>query len=79
MPFSERGVPPRMKLSEEDVQPQLTRRRPGQSALTTPRDEKDRVVIQVYTLSLFLSLFLSLSLSFSLSFSLSLSLSLSLL
>lgn len=40
------GVPPGMELTEEDVQPQMTRRRPGQSALTTPRDEKDRVVIQ---------------------------------
>ena len=35
-----------MQLTEDDIQPQLTRRRPGQSALTTPRDEKDRVHIQ---------------------------------
>ena len=35
-----------MALTEADIQPQLTRRRPGQSALTTPRDEKDRVMIQ---------------------------------
>ena len=35
-----------MELTEADIQPQLTRRRPGQSALTTPRDEKDRVMIQ---------------------------------
>jgi chorismate synthase len=35
-----------MALREEDIQPQMTRRRPGQSALTTPRDEKDRVEIQ---------------------------------
>ena len=35
-----------MQLTENDIQPQLTRRRPGQSALTTPRDEKDRVHIQ---------------------------------
>ncbi|KAI9815116.1 MAG: bifunctional chorismate synthase/riboflavin reductase [NAD(P)H] aro2 [Pycnora praestabilis] len=41
------GCPPGMELSaEEDIQPQMTRRRPGQSALTTPRDEKDRVEIQ---------------------------------
>lgn len=40
------GVPPGMRLSEADIQPQMTRRRPGQSALTTPRDEKDRVIIQ---------------------------------
>jgi chorismate synthase len=35
-----------MKLEESDIQPQMTRRRPGQSAITTPRDEKDRVEIQ---------------------------------
>ncbi|CAE7071447.1 unnamed protein product [Rhizoctonia solani] len=39
------GVPPGMQLVEADVQTQLTRRRPGQSNLTTPRDEKDLVVI----------------------------------
>lgn len=39
------GCPPGLALSEEDIQPQLTRRRPGQSALSTPRDEKDRVYI----------------------------------
>jgi len=39
------GVPPRMALTEEDIQPQLTRRRPGQSRLTTPRAEKDLVSI----------------------------------
>ncbi len=35
-----------MPLTEADIQPQLTRRRPGQSALATPRDEKDSVQIQ---------------------------------
>lgn len=35
-----------MELTGADIQPQLTRRRPGQSALTTPRDEKDRAEIQ---------------------------------
>ncbi|CAN3376610.1 hypothetical protein DIURU_002642 [Diutina rugosa] len=40
------GVPPGMKLTEDDIQPQLTRRRPGQSKLSTPRNEKDRVEIQ---------------------------------
>ncbi|KAL8744936.1 MAG: hypothetical protein Q9190_002888 [Brigantiaea leucoxantha] len=40
------GCPPGIELTESDIQPQLTRRRPGQSALTTPRDEKDRVEIQ---------------------------------
>jgi chorismate synthase len=34
-----------MELTEADIQPQMTRRRPGQSALTTPRDEKDLVEI----------------------------------
>ena len=40
------GVPPGMALTEDDVQPQMTRRRPGQSALTTPRNEKDKIEIQ---------------------------------
>ncbi|PGH27537.1 chorismate synthase [Polytolypa hystricis UAMH7299] len=40
------GCPPGMILTEDDIQPQMTRRRPGQSALTTPRNEKDRVEIQ---------------------------------
>lgn len=40
------GCPPGLSLTESDIQPQMTRRRPGQSALTTPRDEKDRVEIQ---------------------------------
>lgn len=40
------GVPPGLPLTEDDIQPQMTRRRPGQSALTTPRNEKDRVEIQ---------------------------------
>jgi chorismate synthase len=37
------GVPPGMRLTESDIQPQLTRRRPGQSRLTTPRAEADAV------------------------------------
>ncbi|KAI9832956.1 MAG: bifunctional chorismate synthase/riboflavin reductase [NAD(P)H] aro2 [Phylliscum demangeonii] len=40
------GCPPGMQLTEADIQPQLSRRRPGQSAITTPRDEKDLVQIQ---------------------------------
>ena len=36
------GCPPRIKLSEEDIQRELDRRRPGQSAITTTRDEADR-------------------------------------
>jgi chorismate synthase len=39
------GCPPRLALSEADIQPQLDRRRPGQSALTTARDEADAVSI----------------------------------
>lgn len=35
-----------MALTESDIQPQMTRRRPGQSSITTPRNEKDRVAIQ---------------------------------
>lgn len=40
------GCPPGLELSAADVQVQLSRRRPGQSNLTTPRDEKDLVHIQ---------------------------------
>eukprot|EP01083_Nonionella_stella_P075430 205075_1 len=39
------GCPPRMALSTEDIQPQLTRRRPGQSKLSTARNEADSVHI----------------------------------
>lgn len=39
------GCPPGMALSESDIQPQLDRRRPGQSRLTTDRAETDRVAI----------------------------------
>ena len=39
------GVPPRMALSEADIQPWLDRRRPGQSRFTTQRKEPDRVRI----------------------------------
>ncbi|ODV88924.1 hypothetical protein CANCADRAFT_69858 [Tortispora caseinolytica NRRL Y-17796] len=40
------GIPPGLQLTEDDIQPQLTRRRPGQSHLTTPRNEQDTVEIQ---------------------------------
>ncbi|CAE7860791.1 ARO2 [Symbiodinium sp. KB8] len=33
------GIPANLALTEEDVQPQLTRRRPGQSSLTTVEKE----------------------------------------
>jgi chorismate synthase len=39
------GCPPQMPLDETDIQPQLDRRRPAQSELTTPRKESDRVTI----------------------------------
>ncbi|MYI55930.1 MAG: chorismate synthase [Acidimicrobiia bacterium] len=39
------GCPPRLALSPEHVQVDLDRRRPGQSSLTTQRDEADRVQI----------------------------------
>lgn len=35
------GCPPRLPLSEEDIQPELDRRRPGQSDIVTPRKESD--------------------------------------
>jgi chorismate synthase len=35
------GCPPRMALSEADVQAELDRRRPGQSRITTQRQEED--------------------------------------
>lgn len=37
------GCPAGLSISEEFIQHELNRRRPGQSALTTPRDEKDRI------------------------------------
>ena len=39
------GCPPQLPLCEKDIQPFLDRRRPGQSKLTTPRDEADQVEI----------------------------------
>ncbi len=39
------GVRPGIEFSQERIQEQLTRRRPGQSEVTTPRDEKDRVEV----------------------------------
>lgn len=39
------GLPARLGLTEADLQKQLDRRRPGQSDLTTPRSELDRVQI----------------------------------
>jgi chorismate synthase len=39
------GCPPRIELSEEDIQRDLDRRRPGQSEIVTQRKEKDRCEI----------------------------------
>ena len=39
------GCPPRLPISAEEIQHDLDRRRPGQSTLTTPRQEADAVEI----------------------------------
>ena len=39
------GCPPLLDLTEADIQPDLDRRRPGQSKITTPRKESDTVKI----------------------------------
>jgi chorismate synthase len=39
------GCPPRLALTEADIQPDLDRRRPGQSKIVTPRKEPDTVQI----------------------------------
>ncbi len=39
------GCPPRLALTEADIQPDLDRRRPGQSSIVTPRKEADVVQI----------------------------------
>ena len=39
------GCPAGLQLSEADIQPQLDRRRPGQSDLASPREEADNVTI----------------------------------
>ncbi len=39
------GVPPRISLNEEDIQPFVDKRRPGQSKYTTARQEPDTVEI----------------------------------
>lgn len=41
------GCPPRLSLSEADIQSELDRRRPGQSSIVTPRKESDTV--QIYS------------------------------
>ena len=39
------GVPPGLPITETEIQYELDRRRPGQSAITSPRQEKDKVQI----------------------------------
>ena len=39
------GCPPRVPITEKDIQRDLDRRRPGQSAITTQRNEPDRIKI----------------------------------
>lgn len=39
------GCPPRLPLCEDEIQAELDRRRPGQSEITTPRKEEDKVEI----------------------------------
>lgn len=39
------GCPPNLPLDETDIQPELDRRKPGQSNITTPRKESDTVKI----------------------------------
>lgn len=39
------GCPAGLEICEQDIQKELDRRRPGQSEITTPRDEKDIVEI----------------------------------
>src|SRR3984885_9501071 len=39
------GCPPGLELSEKDIQPDLDRRKPGQSSITTSRKEEDTIHI----------------------------------
>lgn len=39
------GCPPGLEITKEDIQKELDRRRPGQSAITTPRQEQDEIHI----------------------------------
>ncbi|GBF51400.1 chorismate synthase [Leptospira ryugenii] len=40
------GVPAGKRFPFEEIQKDLTRRRPGQNDLTTPRDEEDRLIVE---------------------------------
>jgi chorismate synthase len=39
------GCPPELAITEAEIQQELDRRKPGQSAITTPRKEEDRIHI----------------------------------
>ena len=39
------GVPPRLRISEEEIQVEMDRRKPGQSIIVTPRKEDDHAEI----------------------------------
>ena len=39
------GCPPKLDLSEDDIQKELDRRKPGQSSITTQRKETDKITI----------------------------------
>lgn len=39
------GCPPGIKISEEDIQKELDRRKPGQSSITSSRKEEDKIHI----------------------------------
>ena len=39
------GCPPGLEISEEEIQKELDRRKPGQSAITSPRKEADKIRI----------------------------------
>lgn len=39
------GCPPNLAITADDIQKELDRRKPGQSEITTPRAEKDKVII----------------------------------
>lgn len=41
------GCPPGIEISEEEIQKELDRRKPGQSSITTPRKEED--IIKIYS------------------------------
>ncbi|PIU37163.1 chorismate synthase, partial [Candidatus Roizmanbacteria bacterium CG07_land_8_20_14_0_80_34_15] len=39
------GCPPGLEISTEDIQKDLDRRKPGQSKITSPRQEEDKIII----------------------------------